>query len=54
MGAGTLTADGTVEVDGQSLKGKAAIICTGSVPRGIPGMDVDGVQGDQLRSRHQQ
>ena len=44
MGMGTLKPDGTVEVDGQSLKGKAVIICTGSVPRGIPGMDVDGVR----------
>src|SRR6476469_8858875 len=44
MGAGTLKPDNTVEVDGQSLRGKAVIICTGSVPRGIPGMDIDGVK----------
>ena len=44
MGAGRLTADGSVEVDGQSLTGRAVIICTGSVPRGIPGMDIDGVK----------
>ena len=54
MGAGTLKPDGTVEVDGQSLKGKAVIICTGSVPRGIPGHGRRRRQGDQLRSRHQQ
>ena len=44
LGAGTLQHDGTVEVDGQNLKGRAVIICTGSVPRGIPGMDIDGVK----------
>ena len=36
MGAGTLTADGTVEVDGQSLKGKAIILCTGFGAAGDP------------------
>jgi len=42
LGEGTLTADGAVSVDGQTLKGRATILCTGSVPRAIPGMDVDG------------
>jgi len=41
MGEGTLTADGAVSVDGQTLKGRATILCTGSVPRAIPGMDVE-------------
>jgi dihydrolipoamide dehydrogenase len=42
IGEGRLTADGSVSVDGQALKGRATIMCTGSVPRAIPGMDVDG------------
>lgn len=41
-GFGTLTADGAVAVDGQVVRGRATILCTGSVPRAIPGMDVDG------------
>jgi dihydrolipoamide dehydrogenase len=41
-GLGTLTSDGAVSVDGQVLRGRAVILCTGSVPRAIPGMDVDG------------
>ena len=43
-GFGTLTPNGTVAVGGQTLRGKATIICTGSVPRAIPGMDIDGVR----------
>ena len=27
---------------GDTLRGRATIICTGSVPRAIPGMEVDG------------
>jgi dihydrolipoamide dehydrogenase len=41
-GHGRLTADGAVEVDGQTLKGRATIIATGSVPRSIPGFEPDG------------
>ncbi len=41
-GTGRLTADGAVDVDGQRVSGKAIILCTGSVPRAIPGMDLDG------------
>jgi dihydrolipoamide dehydrogenase len=42
-GYGRLTADGAVSVDGgDTLRGRATIICSGSVPRAIPGMDVDG------------
>jgi dihydrolipoamide dehydrogenase len=41
-GHGTLTADGAVSVEGQTLRGKATILCTGSVPRAIPGMEIDG------------
>jgi dihydrolipoamide dehydrogenase len=41
-GFGSLTADGAVSVDGQVLRGRAVILCTGSVPRAIPGMEIDG------------
>jgi dihydrolipoamide dehydrogenase len=42
-GFGKLTADGAVSVDnGETLRGKATIVTTGSVPRAIPGMEVDG------------
>jgi dihydrolipoamide dehydrogenase len=41
-GHGRLTADGGVEVDGQTLRGRATIIATGSVPRSIPGFEPDG------------
>jgi dihydrolipoamide dehydrogenase len=41
-GHGRLTADGAVEVDGQRLTGRAVIVATGSVPRGIPGLEPDG------------
>jgi dihydrolipoamide dehydrogenase len=47
-GWGRLTADGAVAVTGdgggtQTLSGRAVIVCAGSAPRAIPGMDVDGV-----------
>jgi dihydrolipoamide dehydrogenase len=41
-GFGRLTADGAVAVNGDTLRGRGVIICAGSVPRSIPGMDVDG------------
>jgi dihydrolipoamide dehydrogenase len=42
-GYGRLTADGAVAVDGgETLRGRATILCTGSVPRAIPGMEIDG------------
>jgi dihydrolipoyl dehydrogenase len=41
-GRGTLNADGSVSAAGQTLKGRATILCTGSAPRAIPGMDLDG------------
>jgi dihydrolipoamide dehydrogenase len=44
-GHGRLTADGAVQVDGgQTLNGRAVIVCAGSEPRAIPGMDIDGVR----------
>lgn len=49
FGWGRLTADGGVAVTGadgatQTLSGRAVVICAGSAPRAIPGMDVDGVK----------
>ena len=41
-GFGTLTASGAVSVDGQTLTGKAVIICSGSEPRSLPGLEIDG------------
>jgi dihydrolipoamide dehydrogenase len=41
-GFGTLTPDGAVAVDGQTLSGGAVIICAGSEPRSLPGLEVDG------------
>jgi dihydrolipoamide dehydrogenase len=41
-GWGRLTADGAVAVNGDTLRGRGTIVCAGSVPRAIPGMDVDG------------
>jgi dihydrolipoamide dehydrogenase len=38
-GHGRLTADGTVSVGGTVLDSRAVIICSGSAPRAIPGMD---------------
>jgi dihydrolipoamide dehydrogenase len=43
-GWGRLTADGAVAVGGQTLRGRAVIVCAGSAPRAIPGMEVDGVR----------
>src|ERR671921_2470060 len=48
-GHGRLTDDGAVVVDvpgesAQTLRGRATIVCSGSVPRSIPGMDIDGVR----------
>lgn len=41
-GTGRLTPDGAVDVDGSRLTGRGVIIATGSVPKNIPGFDVDG------------
>src|SRR6185312_2464887 len=41
-GFGTLTSSGAVSVDGQTLTGKAVIICSGSEPRSLPGLEIDG------------
>src|SRR4051794_37502246 len=44
-GWGRLTADGAVDVGGGTLRGRGTIICAGSGPRGVPGMDIDGRRG---------
>ncbi len=41
-GRGRLTADGAVAVGDQTLSGKAIVICAGSTPRSLPGLEVDG------------
>jgi dihydrolipoamide dehydrogenase len=41
-GWGRLTADGAVAVNGDTLRGRGTIVCAGSVPRAIPGMEIDG------------
>ena len=41
-GRGRLTGDGAVAVGDQTLRGRAVIICAGSVPRSLPGMEIDG------------
>jgi len=41
-GHGRLTADGAVAVDGQPLTGRVVIVCAGSVPRSLPGLEIDG------------
>jgi dihydrolipoamide dehydrogenase len=41
-GHGRLTADGAVSVGGDTLRGRGTIVCAGSVPRAIPGMEIDG------------
>jgi dihydrolipoamide dehydrogenase len=41
-GRGRLAGNGTVEVDGQAVTGRAVIIATGSAPRIIPGFEPDG------------
>ncbi|HET6919647.1 MAG TPA: FAD-dependent oxidoreductase, partial [Jiangellaceae bacterium] len=41
-GRGRLTADGAVAVGDQTLSGTSVIICAGSTPRSLPGLEVDG------------
>jgi dihydrolipoamide dehydrogenase len=41
-GHGRLTPDGRIDVGGETLSGRAVIVCTGSVPRSLPGLDIDG------------
>jgi dihydrolipoamide dehydrogenase len=41
-GTGRFVGNGTVEVDAQTLQGDAVVLAAGSVPRTIPGFEVDG------------
>ncbi|HET7477535.1 MAG TPA: dihydrolipoyl dehydrogenase [Dermatophilaceae bacterium] len=41
-GRGRLTPDGAVSVGTDTVRGRSVIICSGSAPRAIPGMDIDG------------
>lgn len=41
-GFGTLTSSGAISVNGQTLSGKSVIICAGSEPRSLPGLEIDG------------
>jgi len=41
-GEGSLTADGTVKVGEDLLSAKTIVLATGSVPRGLPGIDLGG------------
>jgi dihydrolipoamide dehydrogenase len=41
-GRGRLTTDGAVAVNGETLRGRAVVICSGSVPRSLPGIQIDG------------
>jgi dihydrolipoamide dehydrogenase len=41
-GIGRLVSPTTVEVDGQQLEGRHVVLATGSVPKSLPGLDIDG------------
>jgi dihydrolipoamide dehydrogenase len=41
-GHGRLTAEGAVAVGSDTLLGRGTIVCAGSLPRAIPGMEIDG------------
>lgn len=43
-GTGRLTSPNTVTVNGESYTGKNIILATGSYPRTLPGLDIDGKQ----------
>ncbi|MEO6204161.1 MAG: dihydrolipoyl dehydrogenase [Mycobacteriales bacterium] len=41
-GIGRLTSPTSVEVDGRTIEGNHILLATGSVPRSIPGLEIDG------------
>ena len=43
-GTGRLTSPNTVQVNGENYTGKNIILATGSYPRTLPGLDIDGTQ----------
>ncbi|MEV7217026.1 dihydrolipoyl dehydrogenase [Kitasatospora cineracea] len=42
QGEGTLSSQTSVDVNGQRIEGRHIVLATGSVPRSIPGLDIDG------------
>ncbi|MFJ1790549.1 dihydrolipoyl dehydrogenase [Kitasatospora griseola] len=42
QGEGRLSSQTSVDVDGQRIEGRHIVLATGSVPRSIPGLDIDG------------
>ncbi|MFJ4679496.1 dihydrolipoyl dehydrogenase [Kitasatospora sp. NPDC088783] len=42
QGEGKLSSQTSVDVDGQRIEGRHIVLATGSVPRSIPGLDIDG------------
>ena len=49
-GTGRLTGQHTVEVDGTTYTGKAVVLASGSYPRSLPGLEIDGTR--VLSSEH--
>ncbi len=49
-GSGRLTGPRTVEVDGTAYTGKAVVLASGSYPRSLPGLELDGTR--VLSSEH--
>ena len=43
-GTGRLTGPHTVEVDGTSYQGKSVVLASGSYPRSLPGLEIDGAR----------
>ncbi|MFL6110836.1 MAG: FAD-dependent oxidoreductase, partial [Catenulispora sp.] len=41
-GEGRLVSSNTVQVNGQNITGKNVVLATGSVPKSLPGLDIDG------------
>ncbi|WP_370447576.1 dihydrolipoyl dehydrogenase [Kitasatospora sp. SolWspMP-SS2h] len=42
QGEGKLSSQTSVDVDGRRIEGRHIVLATGSVPRSIPGLDIDG------------
>ncbi len=44
QGSGTLVSPTAVDVDGRRIEARHVLLATGSVPRSLPGLDIDGVR----------
>ncbi len=44
QGAGVLVSPTAVEVDGRTIEAKHVLLATGSVPRSLPGLEIDGTK----------